>query len=184
MTTAPSLLGAVVKTGMKAVLRFIDSISEWTGKTIRWLCVVLILVLCYEVIMRYVFNSPTIWAMQTSMMIGGAAIAMGWSYVHRHQAHVRVDVIYGRLSTRGQTMVNVVCAFFCFFPFVLVLVYQSASQMLYSWTMKEKMIETAWFPPVFPLRAAVFLGFCLFALQGIAQFFRDVYLLTRNKPYD
>jgi TRAP-type mannitol/chloroaromatic compound transport system permease small subunit len=43
---------------------------------------------------------------------------------------------------------------------------------------------TGWYPPAGPLRTIVLLGLALFALQGFAQFIRDLYLLIRGKPYD
>lgn len=169
---------------MRTILRVIDSISEWTGKVISWFCVALIIVLCYEVMMRYVFNAPTIWVMETSMMIGGTIILMGWSYVHQQQAHVRVDVIYTHLSARGKAIINVVCALLFFFPVVIILIYNSAWWMLYSWSMNEKMYESSWYPPVGPIKTVMVLGLSLLALQGVTQFVRDLYLLIRNKPYD
>ena len=79
---------------MRATLRVIDSISEWTGKIIRWLCVVLVGVVVYGVILRYVFNSPTMWAYETSIMLGTTIYVLGWAYVHRHGGHIRVEVFY------------------------------------------------------------------------------------------
>ena len=98
------------------IVRFIDSISELIGKTVRWACVALVLVLVYEVIARYVFNAPTIWAHETAVMLGGTVVALGWAYTHRHHGHVRVDVIYTHLSPRGKAFTDVLCAFFLLFP--------------------------------------------------------------------
>lgn len=166
---------------MKNILRFIDSISLWNSRIFQWLCVVLVLLLSYEVMMRYVFNAPTIWVMQTSMMVGGTIIVMGWSYVHQQRAHVRVDVIYGRLSTRWQSLVNTLGALAFFFPFVGFLLYRAIVQAEYSLRMGERMSETAWYPPVFPMRVVVVIGLSLFMLQGIAQFIRDVQTLVRGE---
>lgn len=169
---------------MKTLLRLIDGISQWNARIIQWLCVLLIVVLCYEVTMRYVFNSPTVWVMQTGMMIGGAIVVLGWSYVHQQGAHVRVDVLYGRLSRRWQSLINLVGALAFFFPFVGLLTYRAGVQMLYSWNMGERMRETAWYPPAYPIRAIVFLGLALFLLQGIAVFIRDLRTLTMEKDRD
>jgi TRAP-type mannitol/chloroaromatic compound transport system permease small subunit len=54
---------------MKKMLGIIDSISQWNARIFQWLTVALILLLSFEVMMRYVFNRPTIWVMQTSMMV-------------------------------------------------------------------------------------------------------------------
>jgi TRAP-type mannitol/chloroaromatic compound transport system permease small subunit len=169
---------------MNKILGFIDSISLWNARIFQWLCVALVLLLSYEVTMRYVFNAPTIWVMQMSMMVGGSLIVMGWSYVHQQKAHVRVDVVYGRLSRKWQSIVNTVGALLFFFPFVGLLVYRAAIQAEYSLRMGERMSETAWYPPVFPMRVVVLIGLSLFLLQGIAQFVRDVQTLSRGKSDD
>ena len=169
---------------MNKILGFIDSISLWNARIFQWLCVALVLLLSYEVTMRYVFNAPTIWVMQMSMMVGGSLIVMGWSYVHQQKAHVRVDVVYGRLSRKWQSIVNTVGALLFFFPFVGLLVYRAAIQAEYSLRMGERMSETAWYPPVFPMRVVVLIGLSLFLLQGIAQFVRDVQTLSKGKSDD
>ena len=171
-------------TAMKKMLGIIDSISQWNARIFQWLTVALILLLSFEVMMRYVFNRPTIWVMQTSMMVGGTLIVMGWSYVHQQQSHVRVDVIYGRLSRRWQSIVNTFGALVFFFPFVGFLLYRGIIQAAYSLRMGERMSETAWYPPVFPMRVVVIIGLSLFLLQGIAQFVRDVQTLTRGESDD
>jgi len=162
---------------MNKILHSIDLVSEWTARLVKWLSVILVLILSFEVTMRYVFNSPTMWVMQSAMMIGGALIVLGWSYVLQQQSHVRVDVFYGRLEEKGKALVNVIGAIVIMFPFIGLLAYEAAVQTLYSWNMGETMPETAWYPPVYPIRAIVFIGLALFLLQGIAQFIRDLRVL-------
>ena len=166
---------------MRKLLGFIDSVSLATGKVVQWLCVILVLVLSYEVTMRYVFNAPTIWVMQTSMMIGGAIVTLGWCFVQQQKSHVRVDLFYGRYSDKGKALTNVLGALVFFFPFIGILTYQSLTQFLYSIAMHEKMPETAWYPPVYPIKLVLFVGFLLFLLQGSAQFVRDVQVLMKGQ---
>jgi len=130
--------------------------------------------------MRYIFNSPTIWVMQTSMMVGGTILVMGWGYVHQQQEHVRVDVIYARISKRWQSLINTLGAVVFFFPFVGFLLYRAVIQAQFSLKMDERMSQTAWYPPVFPMRVVVAIGLTLFLLQGIAQFVRDVQSLLQG----
>ena len=169
---------------MKKFLRLIDSTSTWTGKIVLWLSVILVIVMTYEVFMRYALNSPTMWAYETSIMIGAAMYALSWAYVHRERAHIRVDLIYSRLSSRGKAIVDTICTFFLFFPLISLLGYMAFSWMTRAWKINEKSVETYWYPPIAPLRTAVFIGLVLFGLQGLVQFIRDVYLLVRNKSYD
>jgi len=169
---------------MRKLLKFIDATSLWTGKIVRWLAVALVLIMSYEVFMRYVLNSPTMWAYETVIMTGAAMYAFAWTYVHREKAHIRVDVFYSRLSSRGKALVDALCTFFLFFPLISLLGYMAFTWMVRAWKIGEKSVETYWYPPIAPLRTAVFIGLVLFGLQGLAQFIRDVYLLLRNKSYD
>ena len=166
---------------MKTVVRVIDAISEYTGMIVRWACLALVLVLCYEVTVRYVFDAPTSWAGDTSSMIGGTIAAMGWAYTHRHGGHVRVDVFYNHLSPRGQAILDITLSLLFFFPLILALAYTSWNMMWLAWEMGEVLVRSNWFPPTGPIRTVVVLGLSLFALQGVAQFIRDLYKLTRNK---
>ena len=169
---------------MKKILKVIDSISEYTGKIFSWACVALILILSYETMMRYVFDAPTNWAHLVGMMLGGTIIFMGWGYTHVHQKHLRIDVLYVKLAARKKAAIDVVFALIFLFPLLYVLINTSFSWMVKSWVTHEVRIESWWYPPAAPFRTVMVVGLCIFTFQCLAQFFRDVYLLVRNKPYD
>lgn len=167
---------------MRTVIRFIDSISEWTGRSARWLCAILVVFMAIAVIMRYVFGAATLWAYEVGLMLGAAIYVLAWAYVHRHGGHVRVDVFYHNLPSRGKAIIDVIGALLFFVPLMIILVSVSVDWTWRAWEVNEKMYETGWYPPAAPLRTVVALGICLFALQGIVQFIRDLYFLIRNKP--
>ncbi len=169
---------------MRTVLKVIDSISDRTGKIVSWLSVVLVILITVEVTQRFVFNSPSMWGFETSMMVGTTIYVIGWSYVLRHKAHVRVDVIYARLSRRVQAAIDVIGYLIVFFPLVIVFTYAATDWAVRAWEINEKMINTLWYPPFAPLRTVVAIAAVLLLSQGLANFIRDLYLLIRNKPYD
>lgn len=169
---------------MRKVLKTIDTLNEWVGKIGQWLALFLVLNIAQEVIMRYVFNRPSMWAYETSMMLGGALYALGYAYAQRLRAHVRVDVVYIHLSPRGKAIIDAVCGVFIFLPVIIFMTYTSWVWTIKAWVIQEKMVETYWYPPAYPLRTVVSLGFAFLFLQGLAQLFRDFYLMIRNKTYD
>ena len=170
---------------MRTVFKVIDQINEWVGgKIMHWLCAVLVLLLTFEVTARYIFNSPTMWANQLSIMFLGGIVALGWGYVHYHREHVRVDIFYINYSPRTKALFDVVSYLLLFLPLFAALTYEAGRAMLYSYQKHEVMTETYWFPPVGPSRTALFIGLALILLQGIVQFFRDTYFLLRSKSYD
>ena len=169
---------------MRTILGIIDSISHWTGSSARWLCLALVLVGAYDVILRYAFNAPTIWAYETSVMLGGGIYALGWAYSHLHKSHVRVDVFYARVSPRGRALIDIVGALVLFFPLMVILIKTSFAWTWTAWANNEVMIETYWYPPAAPFRTVITIGICFFALQGLAQFIRDLYFIVRRKTLD
>lgn len=168
---------------MKTALKIIDTITEYNGQIFLWMSIALMGVMSYESIARFAFNSPTQWAYETAEMIGGTLAVMAWSYTLLHKAHIRVDVIYHRLSLRGQALVDVVCTLILLFPLLAILAYASTNAMLFSWKIGEKLTESSWMPPAGPIRTVMVIGLALFTLQSLAQFTRDVYQLIRSKPY-
>ena len=108
---------------MRTILATIDSINEWTAKLARWLCPAVIAVGVYDVVLRHVFNRPTIWAYELSMMLGGSIIILGWGYVHLNDGHVRIDILYSRLSSRVKSILDSVGTLIFLVPIISVLIY-------------------------------------------------------------
>jgi len=169
---------------MKTIVRVIESVSEWTGKSARWLALTLVLVMANETVMRYAFNKPTVWGFETAIMMGAALYALGASYAHWRRSHIRIDVFYSRLSARKRAVIDVLGTIFTAFPLMVVLVSASVANAWQAWVGNERLKLTFWYPPAGPIRTVVAVGFILLTLQVIANFVRDAYLLIRNRTYD
>ena len=169
---------------MRATVRVIDAISEWTAKVISWFAVALVLVLFYDVVKRYVFGGATVWAYETAVMLGATIYVMGWCFIHRLREHIRVDVFYVHLSPRGQIIIDVIGTLLFLLPLLYVLIDTSIFYAVRAWKIGETLADTFWYPPAGPFRTIVVVGLLLFALQIVAHFIRDFYLLVRNKAYD
>ena len=166
---------------MNRVLNAIDTMSEHTGRTIAWLAVLLVLVLAYEATARFVFDAPTIWAHQFATMVGATIASLGWAYTLRHNAHVRVDIVYSNLSKKWQAGIDAFFTAFFFFPLLGTSVVVAAKWMERSWRMGETFTESFWYPPAGPLRTLVFIGLLLFLLQGFALFWRALQVLAERR---
>ncbi|MBE9505896.1 MAG: TRAP transporter small permease subunit [Chloroflexi bacterium] len=165
---------------MKKFLTIVDSISNWSGMIARWAVLALVLVLSFEVMMRHVLNSPTIWAHEMSTMLGVFLVCIGWSYVHLRHGHVRVDVFYSRMSPRGKAITDIVNALVFFFPLLLVLIYGASRMAWEAYIFDEVLMASFWYPPALPIRLVVVIGLCTFFLQGTAEFARDVHLVAKG----
>jgi len=167
---------------MKTLVRVIESINEWSGKILSWICLSVILILVYQVVMRYVFRLPTIWTYDTVCLLGGSAACLAWGHVHLHDGHVRVDVIYNMLSPKRRAIVNFACGLVLFVPMFILLIQAAAERLWTSYVMKETLWSSSYFQPLdWPFRLVVLIAMSLFLLQVVAQLIRDFYFLTRNK---
>jgi len=146
-----------------------------------WFCLTLVLLLTFEVFMRYVLSSPTIFSYEISTMMGVTIAAGGLAFAHKYQGHVRVDVFWRLLSHRGKAIADMVGAILFFFPFLAILMYVSSDWALRSFVEHEIMTKTYLYPPAWPVRAVMALGVLLFILQGIAKFLRDLYYAGKNE---
>jgi TRAP-type mannitol/chloroaromatic compound transport system permease small subunit len=168
---------------MRKAIKTIDNINEWTGRSVRWLAIFLMVAICSEVFMRYVLNKPTIQGPVIASFTGAALYTLSWGYVHLHKRHIRVDVFYTRFSLRVQAGIDVVCAVLFLMPLTFLLTYAGWEWMWYAYATTERSLMTFWYPITSPIRTLVFIGFVLFTLEGLAQFARDLYALVRNKAY-
>lgn len=166
---------------MRKILSIIDSISDWTGRAVSVLVIGLVGLITYEVTARYVFNAPSIWGYQISIILAGSIYVLGWACAQVHGMHVRVDIIYSRLSLRSRKIIDVTGTLLLFFPLFFFLTKNSLSWVIRSVELKEVMSETFWYPPAFPFRAVVATGMILLFLQFTASFVRDLYCLIKGK---
>ena len=72
--------------------------------------------LTYEVVARYAFNAPTIWAYDVTYMLYGTHFMLGATYCLFKKGHIRTDMIYENLSPKTQGWIDALCYFFLFFP--------------------------------------------------------------------
>ena len=168
-------------TVIRKIVKGVFAISEFGGQVIKYLVMALVVVLFIEVTSRYVFDSPTTWALETSKMLLGAIGTLGWAYTYKMGGHVRVDVVYSRFSRRGQAIIDSVLTILFLFPLVGVLISSGIKWAIRAWQTGEKMIESSWLPPAAPFRTLMVVGFLLFALQCVAQFMADIYSVIKNK---
>ncbi len=154
-------------------LRVQDGLSDWVGRVISWLTLGIIGVLLYEVVARYIANSPTIWGHELSTMLFGALSILAGSYTLRHQGHVRSDVIYRLMPLRARALSDVVV--YSLGIAVLLVFFRMAVDFAYdSWRIGEYSNSSLWRPPLYPIKATIPLAVGLLILQCLAEWLRGV----------
>lgn len=165
---------------VQKVCNGIGVVSEWSGKVVMFLVVVLIVTIAYDVFMRYLLNAPTIWSYTLSYMLGTSIIALGLPYVYYHNANVRIDIIYSRLPARGRMILDVILTVILFFPLIFLLIRVFGQDTWAAYLCGEVATESVWYPILWPFKTVVTLGFVLLFLQGIATFIKDVISLAKG----
>jgi len=168
---------------MRKVFKIVDIVSEKTGNVARWFGLLLVLVVVYDVVARYAFNSPTIWGYEVGIALGMSLYCFGYAYTESKRGHVRVDVFYVHMPPRGRAIIDAVGGLVFFLPTIGLVVLAAWDKMWWSWSIMEKSVEGYWYPPWYPLRTMIFLGFTLLLIQGLVNLSRAVYHMVRGKEY-
>ena len=108
---------------LRAYIKFSDTLSTSMGKAFSWCIVILMGGTCYEVVMAYVFNKPTLWNFDFSMQMYGAILMMSGAYCLATESHVRGDVIYRLFKPKTQGWIDLILYFIFFFPGVIALAF-------------------------------------------------------------
>ncbi len=166
---------------MRKTVQICESISEWTGHIVMWFGLALVLLLTWEVFMRYVLQSPTIYSYEYSTMLGVAIGAGGMGFAHKYHGHVRVDIFWRLLSPRGRAISDAITGVIFFFPFILIVAIIGSEWALRAFVEGEIMTKTYLYPPAWPIRTVMALAFFLFLPQGIAKLIRDLHLWIKKE---
>ena len=154
------------------LLAWIDAVSTWSGNTVRWLGLALSGAVIYEVISRYLFNRPTIWAFDVAMMLTSILCLMPAATLLKDNAHIRVDVLLAMFPRRVQQAIECIFYLVFFFPFTLVMVWYGSRSTRFAWLAGEISNTSQWGEPIAWWKAMLPLAFLLLLLQGIANFAR------------
>jgi TRAP-type mannitol/chloroaromatic compound transport system permease small subunit len=169
---------------MEKVFRVMDAISEGTGKLGSFLIAGLTAAICYDVALRYVFNMPAAWGYDITYMLYGAYAMLGMAYSEKLKGHVRMDLVYGRLSTRAQARVDVICYLLLFFPFLIILTYKCGDHALWSLQSGERSSGSVWRPLLGPFKLIITFGFVLFIFQGLVSFLRALRVAIKGGSHE
>jgi TRAP-type mannitol/chloroaromatic compound transport system permease small subunit len=159
---------------MKKVLKAIGGINEYTGRITGALVVILVIILCYEVTVRYVFGRPTLWAHIVSRMLYGSVCLLALGYAELYDSHIRCDVLYARFPKRTKAIIDLIGAVVFTFPLLYAYLKTSAQWAVIAWVEKEVRRSEAYiYPPAGPFRTVVFIGFLFFLLQSLVTFYKN-----------
>lgn len=159
---------------MNAFLCRIDRLNSFFGQLFAWLMVPLTLLICVEVVGRYVFSHSYAWVFDTQIMLYGTIFMMAGAYTLAKSGHVRGDILYGFLSPRAQAWLDLVLYILFFLPGVAALVWAGSTFAAESIAISERSSITADGPPIWPFKLMIPISGALLLLQGLVEMCRCV----------
>jgi len=150
----------------------INGLNEKVGYFTSFLVLPLVLIVAYEVVMRYAFNAPTIWVFEATTLLYGIHFMLGLAYTLKHDGHVAIDVFEARLPKKPRTILRLLTTLVIFLPTIGMLSVWSVIYAADSWRNWEH-ASTSWAPPIYPFKTLMAIGFILLLLQGVARLIHD-----------
>lgn len=161
---------------IKAYVRYVDATNRVLGFLVMYMVLVMMGVLLFGSISRYVFNASFLWVIEMSQFLMAAYYLLGGGYSMQLDAHVRMDVAYERWTPKTRAFVDSITAF-CLVFYLIYLVLGGISSAEYALQYGQKNYS-AWGPPMAPIKIIMTVGIALMLLQAIAIFFRDLAKVT------
>jgi TRAP-type mannitol/chloroaromatic compound transport system permease small subunit len=156
----------------------IDNFVDLVGRITAWSSFALALVMSGNVLLRYVFNTGSVWSQELEWHLMSPICLFGMSYALRHGEHVRVDVLYASFSERNKQLVQIVTALISI-AVCLIIVWLSGSYVAYSWNIGEGSANPGGIPARYLLKALIPLGFALMFIQSVAELIRAYFAWQR-----
>lgn len=166
--------------------RFIAAINwltEWSGRAVSWLVFALVLLIVYDVSMRYFFHQGSVALQELEWHLFAFIFLVGAAYTLKHNAHVRVDVLFNSrfISDRGRLWINLLGGIGLLLPFCILVLVTSWPFVETAYIYGESSPDPGGLPYRFVVKSAIVFGFGLLILQGIADIARTALTLREQK---
>jgi len=176
-----------MKHSLQSLINRLESISEWCGIAVSWCVLIMVLIISYDVFMRYVFRIGSVAIQELEWHLFAILFLLGASYTLKHDAHVRVDIFYNskRCSARCRAWVDLLGTLLFLIPFSLLVIIASWEFVADSFAIGEGSPDAGGLPFRFLLKSAIPAGFFLLILQGLAMVAKSIQtLITDHPPQD
>jgi TRAP-type mannitol/chloroaromatic compound transport system permease small subunit len=155
----------------------IDALNEKIGRATAWLTTLLVLLFCYDVLMRYVFNFTNVAIFELEWHLFAIIFLVGAGYTLKHDRHVRVDVLYTKFSPKKKAYINLLGCLLFLLPFCFIVFKGAVPYIQLSWRIGEGSSDAGGLPYRFIIKSFMFLGFVLLCLQAIALIFKSLLVI-------
>jgi len=164
---------------IRLYVRTMDAIADWVGLVAMYLIFVMIAVLMLDAVTRNLIVYPLHWCVELAQFTLAAYYFMGGAKTLKDNDHVRMDLFYDRLSTRGKARMDLV-TIGCMIFYLGVMLFGSISSLRYAIATGETRFSM-WNPSMIPIKALMVACIVLMILQAISLIFKHIAVL-REEP--
>jgi TRAP-type C4-dicarboxylate transport system permease small subunit len=151
---------------------WIDSLSIAISRVAMFIVAFIVLIMFYEVVMRYVFEKPTLWVNEMSLWTAGMVYLLAGLYVMQQRGHIRIFILYDMVPRSIQRLFDLLSTLFiCLFCAAVVWGgWGEARDKLLRW----ETFGTAWDPPIpATMKPLILITVVLIAIQAVANLIAD-----------
>lgn len=159
---------------LSKILAGIESFIDWSGRTVSWFSLFLVLITFIVVVMRYIFDSGSIALQESTTYLHASIFLVGMAYTLQQDAHVRVDIFYTQFSSQTKAWIDLFGTLFLLLPFMLFISWISWQYIVDSWSVLEGSREAGGLPGVFILKSLILVMTSLLSLQALTQVARNI----------
>ncbi len=159
------------------IANVIDWLNENVGKAVAWVTTALVLLICIDVIFRYLLNSTAAWVIELEWHLFALIFLLGGGFALKHDRHVRVDLFYTNFSKRDKAWLNLWGSLFLLLPWSLLIAVYASKYASRSFQMNESSPDPGGLSALYIIKFMIVIGFFLLFLQGIALAIRSILTL-------
>ncbi|MFQ5658470.1 MAG: TRAP transporter small permease subunit [Candidatus Methylomirabilales bacterium] len=154
---------------LQRVSRKIDALNERVGRAISWLAFLMVAVVAWNVFLRLFFAKGSVAMQELEWALFGPLFLLTAAYTLVHDEHVRVDILYSRLSARAKALVDLAGSLLFLIPVCVLIIWTSWPFIAASWAAGEVSPDPGGLPARYILKAVIPVGFSLLGLQGLSM---------------
>jgi TRAP-type mannitol/chloroaromatic compound transport system permease small subunit len=166
---------------LEKYINIVESINKKLGTITSWLTLILVLIITYDVIVRYIFDSSSVALQELEWHLFAVIFLLAAGYTFLIDDHVRVDVFYTRYSERNKAITNLIGSLIFLIPFCIVGILSSLNFVEFSFRVKETSPDAGGLPARYILKSFIPLSLFILLLQGFAIVFRSILKLKTGK---
>jgi TRAP-type mannitol/chloroaromatic compound transport system permease small subunit len=162
------------------ISKAIDTFNVKQGELTSMLIFPLLLVVIYEVFMRYALNAPTSWGFEVTAFLYGMHYMFGLAYTDVLDGHVKVDIFTARFSPKLQALLGIITTLVIFLPVISCMTVWSFKFAISSVSQWERN-STSWAPLIWPYKLVMAFTFLFLLIQGVSNLFRSIAAFKANR---